>query len=632
MDRKQVIGLVLIFALFYVWSMMNSKSRREIEEQQRIEDSIRMADTPVMEETVTMEEAVTSDNTAFQTSQESSIDSIKNLQLAYQFGSFAASASGEEKDYTLENDLYTITFSSKGGFIKSVLLKDYHKLERQEDNSEKPVDLYLLKDSKNRFSYDIPYKGVPNNVIRTEDLYFQGNLSGNTLTLRAPAGDGAYFEQKYTVKDGAYDMDYEIRMVGLNNDIENGTEAITLNWINYLDKLERNDKFEKFYSTVYFKEQGEDSDYCNCRKDDIEEVENTPLDWVSNANQFFNTALISKSKPFAGGVLKTEMLDEDTPDLKKLTSTIKVPYSSSSDYTFDMSLYMGPNDFNTLRSYNVGLEEVIPFGRSLFGSINRWIIRPFFHFLDNITGNKGIAIIMMIFLIKLLLYPLTYKMLYSQAKMGALKPEIEKIKEKHKDDPQTLQVENMKLYREYGVSPLGGCMPMLLQMPIWYALFRFFPASIDFRQESFLWAKDLSSYDVIAYLPFEIPAFGAHVSLFTILWAISTVAYTYYNTKHMDMSANPAMKYVQYFMPLMFLFFFNNYASGLTCYMFFSNLFNVAQTVATKRFVFNEDKIRAGLMKNKEKPKKAGRFQTMLQEQMKQQQAVQNQRAKNKKK
>ncbi|MBK9583683.1 MAG: membrane protein insertase YidC [Saprospiraceae bacterium] len=226
------------------------------------------------------------------------------------------------------------------------------------------------------------------------------------------------------------------------------------------------------------------------------------------------------------------------------------------------------------------------------------------------------------------LYPLMYKMLYSQAKMGALKPELAHLKEKYKDDMQKQQMETMKIYREYGVSPLGGCLPMLLQMPIWYALFRFFPASITFRQEPFLWATDLSSYDVLFNLGFEIPFFGAHVSLFTLLWAVSTIVYTYYNMQNMDLSANPAMKYVQYLMPIMFLAFFNNYASGLTCYMFFSNLINILQTVVTKNYIFDENKIRAELMKEKEKPKKKSGFQAKLEEAMKQQQAIQEQKKK----
>jgi len=216
--------------------------------------------------------------------------------------------------------------------------------------------------------------------------------------------------------------------------------------------------------------------------------------------------------------------------------------------------------------------------------------------------------------------------------MSALKPELTQLKEKYKDDQQKQQMETMKIYREYGVSPLGGCLPMLAQMPIWYALFRFFPASITFRQEAFLWANDLSSYDVIAYLPFNIPAFGSHISLFTILWAISTILYSFYNMKHMDMSANPAMKYIQYLMPVTFLVFFNGYASGLTCYMFFSNLFNVGQTIVTKKFIFDEDEIRTKLLKEKEKPKKKGGFQAKLEEALKQQQEIQKRQSQQRKK
>jgi len=338
--------------------------------------------------------------------------------------------------------------------------------------------------------------------------------------------------------------------------------------------------------------------------------------------------MADKSKPFYGTEMRTEMLGKDSDDLKVLESTAYIPVENGTPYT--MQMYVGPNEFETLRNYNNGLEEIIPFGRSIFGSINRWIIRPSFNFLSGMIGSKGVVIIVLIFILKMLLYPLMYKMLYSQAKMQALKPEIEKASVKFKDDPQKKQMETMKMYREYGVSPLGGCWPMMLQMPIWYALFRFFPASITFRQESFLWANDLSSYDAFVNLPFAMPEFiGSHISLFTVLWAVSTLIYTYYNTKHMDMSANPAMKYVQYFMPLMFLGFFNTYASGLTCYMFFSNLFNIMQTVITKKFVFDNDKILAELNKEKAKPKKPKTgFQARLEEAMKQQQKVQAEREK----
>jgi YidC/Oxa1 family membrane protein insertase len=222
-------------------------------------------------------------------------------------------------------------------------------------------------------------------------------------------------------------------------------------------------------------------------------------------------------------------------------------------------------------------------------------------------------------------------MLYSQAKMGALKPELAQLKEKFKDEPQKIQVETMKIYQEYGVSPLSGCMPMIVQMPIWIALYRFFPANLDFRQEGFLWSSDLSSYDAFFNLPFEIPFMGSHLSLFTILWAITTLIYTFYNSRHMDMTANPAMKYVQYFMPLMFLGFFNSYASGLTAYMFFNNLINIGQIIVTKNFIFDDEKIRQELMVQKAKPKKKSKFQARMEEAMKQQQQIQAQKKKGKK-
>jgi YidC/Oxa1 family membrane protein insertase len=234
---------------------------------------------------------------------------------------------------------------------------------------------------------------------------------------------------------------------------------------------------------------------------------------------------------------------------------------------------------------------------------------------------------MLTLLIKMVLFPLTYKMIYSQAKMGALKPQMAKVKEKYKDDAQKQQMETMKMYREFGVNPLGGCMPMVLQMPIWFALYRFFPASIEFRQASFLWATDLSSYDAFLYLPWDIPFYGAHVSLFTILWAITTVMYTYYNTQHMDMGAggqNAAMmKYMQYMMPLMFLFFFNTFAAGLTCYLFFSNVINVSQMIITKELIIDKDKIAAQLEANKAKPKKKSGFGARLEEALKEQQKIQ---------
>ncbi|MCB0589478.1 MAG: membrane protein insertase YidC, partial [Phaeodactylibacter sp.] len=408
--------------------------------------------------------------------------------------------------------------------------------------------------------------------------------------------------------------------------ISQNAGEVRLNWVNYLSKLEKNTVYERRYSTVYFKPVEEDPEYCSCTSDDVEEVKNQRVKWVSNANQFFNSSLIAEDA-FNSAVLETKMLPEESNDLKLLVSEINLPYSHAPTESFSMDFYIGPNEFDRLYAFGNSLQDVIPFGWSIFGTINRWVIRPLFNFLSGFIGSKGIVILFLTLIVKLLLYPLTYRMLYSQSKMGALKPRLEGMKEKYKDDPQQQQMETMKLYREFGVNPLGGCMPMVLQMPIWFALYRFFPASIEFRQAGFLWADDLSSYDVFVQLPFELPFnMGAHISLFTLLWAITTLIYTYYNTRHMDMSANPAMKYMQYIMPIMFLGFFNTFASGLTCYLLFSNLFNITQTLVTKNYIIDNEKIEKELEDYRKKPKKKGGFQQRLEAALKEQQRIQEQK------
>ena len=493
-----------------------------------------------------------------------------------------------------------------------------------------------MNDGRNRFNYKLSTPNVPTRIINTEELYFTPTQSGNSISFKAKTSDGGYIEQSYTLADDGYNVDYDLNLVGMNQHLDTGRKSVTLEWDSYLNRLEKNNKFEQTYSTVYFRDnQDEDVDYCRCVSDADEDLSEDKIDWIANVNQFFNTSLITTNTPFTGGKFETKMIDQESDSdkaLKLIKSEIEMPYDQSANQSINMKMYIGPNKFENLKEYGVELEEIIPYGTSIFGSINRWFIRPFFGFLSGFIGSKGIVILVLIFLIKMALYPLMYKMLASQAKMGALKPEIAKLTEKYKEEPQKKQMETMKIYQQYSVSPFGGCMPMIAQMPIWYAMFRFFPASIEFRQEPFLWATDLSSYDVFFQHGIDIPFLGNHISLFTLLWAVTTLIYTYYNTKHMDMSANPAMKYVQYFMPVMFLGFFNSYASGLTTYMFFSNLINILQTVITKKFVFDDEKILSELNIQKEKPKKKNSFAQRLQEQIRQAQALQEQQAKAKKK
>jgi len=551
-------------------------------------------------------------------------DSVRLVQNAGLFGPLAPASVGTAQDYTLENDKVKITLSSKGGKVTSVELKEHTKrnYKRGEETTEEPV--ILLNDERNKFEYLLPIASAPSGYVSTEDLYFTASQSGNSITFTAAANTGGSFTQKY-VLDDAYGLDYDLDYAGLDKVFSAKANTISFNWENYLHDYERNAKFEQQYSAVYYKEhENSDPDDCGCMQDDKTVLDEEKLDWVSHSNQYFNTSLIAMNTPFESGVVESVSneieKDKEISHIEKLTTQLEIPMDKGS---FDMAMYVGPNEYNNLKAYDLSLEYIIPFGNSIFGTINRWIIRPVFNFFSKYIGSLGVVIILVIFIIKMLLYPLMYKMLHSQALMGALKPQLAHLTEKLKDEPQKKQMETMKIYKEYGVSPLGGCLPMLIQMPIWYALFRFFPASISFRQESFMWAHDLSSYDDFFHLPFEIPFVGDHLSLFTILYSVSMLIYTYYNTKHMDMSANPAMKYMQYLMPVMFFGFFNTYASGLTCYMFFSNLMNISQTVITKQFVFKEEKLQAELKAKKAKPKKVNKFQQRMEEAMKQQQAIQ---------
>ncbi|GIV31700.1 MAG: membrane protein insertase YidC [Saprospiraceae bacterium] len=632
MDRNTVIGFVLIFAILIVWQLTLAPDPADVSRQTEQLDSLRTAGKERADSLAALPLPAELDTTAV-----AAQDIDGKIQLAY--GPFAAAARGEERFITLENDVMRMLLSSKGGRIVEVELKHFYKMVRDSNHKEHKIPLKLLDDPKDRFEYLLPVANVPSGAVSTADLYFESEKSsdGKSVVFRAPSTAGGYFEQRYTLREGSYGIDYHLAMPGLSTVLDKSREVIPLRWRTYLDKLELNHQYERTYSTIYFKPADDDYDYCSCTSDDTEDLSNRAVEWVAHSNQFFASVLMARSTPFAGASMAVHVLDEKDEDLKQLQSAIEIPASASE---FSMEFYVGPKDFETLRAYGNQLEDIIPFGRSIIGAANRWVIRPLFNFLTSLIGIKGLAIIILTLLVKLALYPLTYKMLYSQAKMSVLKPQLEALRKKYKDDQTQIQMETMKLYREFGVNPLGGCLPVVLQMPIWFALYRFFPASIEFRQVGFLWATDLSSYDAAFWLPFEIPFYGQHVSLFTLLWVVSTIAYTHYNMKVMDMSsmggANAQMmKWMQYLMPVFFLFFFNNFASGLTCYLVFSNLINIAQTVVTKNYIIDHDKIMQEMEAYRKKPKKKGGFQSRLEEALKQQQAMAAQRqaaAKNKKK
>ncbi len=605
MERNHIIGFVLIFGLLMLWMFVNSPSKEEVAQMKLRQDSlnrVELKQDSISEKVVEAQDSLTLPDSA---------------ALAGQYGTFATAATGTNQTVRLENEHFIIDFDSKGGKISGVELKNYKKVLLDEKRKEYKVPLRLMEDARNEWDISIP---AQRGDLHTADLHFEPTLETDRVLFTASGQLGEKIIQEYILTENPYEIKYRFGIENGNNFLSSGKNA-KLSFVNQLDKLEKNDDFERTYSTVYYKINTESVDYCSCRKSDQEDLSDQPLKWVSHSNQFFNTAFIA-DESFDGGILETTMLEDESENLKTTSSVLGLQLNGSNASTA-FTMFIGPNDFESLRRYHVELEDIIPFGQSIFGSINRWVIRPTFNFLLSFIPSQGIVILLLTLLVKLALFPLSYKMLVSQAKMSALKPQLAGMREKYKDDMQKQQMESMKVYREYGVNPLGGCFPVLLQMPVWFALYRFFPASIEFRQASFLWATDLSSYDVFFNLPFEIPYFGAHISMLTLLWAISTIAYTYYNMQNMDMAnMNPALKYMQYFMPVMFLVFFNSYASGLTLYLLYSNLLNIAQTVGARKFLFDEAKIMEGLNANKAKPKKEGGFQHRIETAMKEQQRL----------
>lgn len=615
MDRKQLLGFGLILILLGIWLYMNQPTEAERLEIERRRDSLNRVENnerqPVSTDTATERpytDQTTPDSTAV------------SAALTQQFGIFAPAAAGKEEIVTMENEKMEISFSTKGGRMVEVRLKNYQKVMEDADKNEVEVPLRLLEDEKDRFEYIF---SAGQREISTQDLYFTATSEGDQIRFRAQTSDGGYIEQIYTLIPESFRIEYQVQWDGIP--LDQGKDVV-LNWQTYLDKLEKNTRFERTYSTIHYKTVDSRATSTSYTRNDDKTVAQT-LKWVAHSNQFFNTTLLA-DQSFDGGQLIVKTLDEENEDLKMLNSRLSLPNRSGTNI-FLMDFYIGPNDYKNLKSLGHELEDIIPFGWSIFGTINRRVIRPMFVFLAGLVGSKGLAILLLTFLVKMALYPITYRMLYSQAKTQALKPRMDKLKEKFKDDSQKIQMETMKLYQEYGVNPVGGCLPMLLQMPIWFALYRFFPASIEFRQAGFLWASDLSSYDAFFKLPFDIPMLGGHISLFTILYTISMIAYTYYNSKIMTQGAGgneemmKMMKVMQYAMPVMFFFFFNNYASGLTAYLFFSNLMTISQTVITKNFVIDHEKIDRELEAYKKKPKKTSKFRERLNEAIKEQQRQQ---------
>jgi len=631
MDKNSIIGLFIIGAIIIGFGIYNQPSQEQIDAARKYNDSIAL-----VQKEKAAEELATKDEIPVEVMKEGIVemdsasqviaDSIKKAEMNQTYGVFTTSALSEGKDIVVENDVLKLIFATKGGRIKSAELKDYQTYDSL------PL---VIMDASSRFGLNFFTRNNKN--IVTEELNFEVNNEGfvvtgdneKSITFRLNAGSGKYLEYVYTIKGNDYMIDLDLNMVGLNEVMAPRTSELLLDWKVNTPILEKSRVDQVNKSTLYYKFVDQDVDYISERSDEKENFE-ADVKWVSLKQQFFNTSLIAKSafsKYNAYG--ETETRPDTSKYIKTLSTSLSVPFGGSDIETFGMSIFLGPNKHDLLENYGIGLEQIIDLGWGILGWINEYAVIPVFNALDSTAMSYGIIILILTVLLKLVLFPITYKTYMSGAKMRVLKPEIAEINAKYGDDAMKKQQATMALYRQTGVNPLAGCIPMLIQMPILIAMFKFFPASIELRQESFLWATDLSTYDSILNLGFEIPFYGDHVSLFTILMAISLAFYTKFNSQ-MGMGATAEgpmaaqMKIMMYLMPVMMLFFFNSYPAGLSYYYFLANVISLLQTLIIQKVFINEDAIRAKLEANKKRPKanKKSKFQQKLEEMAKQQQQL----------
>jgi YidC/Oxa1 family membrane protein insertase len=599
-DPYQFIGFILI-ALIMTWMLMNQQ--------------------PVEEGT----DAVTSTETQAEPSQEVAVennDSIQRIQLQNNFGSFADLVQEREaSEITLENEVLSFVFSNKGGQITSVYLKGYINYLGE--------PLNLVADNQ---SINFNFSTLDGRNLNTADLYFTPELTKvnneKVLTLKAALSENQWIALRYVLSPNDFMVDFSILSNGMEG-IINQNKAQNLSWDLKALRNSRSVEYENRYTELTYGYEGEKVNELSIAGEDEEQVED--VQWIGYKQHFFNSILIP-----ANGIEKVDLSSEslveseDKAQLYTKNYHALISLKSNGELAYSFQWYFGPSEYKTLAQYDLGIEKSINFGWGIFGWINKSIFIPLFGFLSSFLPF-GIAIIIMTIIVRLAMSPVTYKSYVSQIKMKVLKPEVDEITEKHKGDAVKRQQETMALYNKAGANPMSGCLPALLQLPVFYALFSFFPVAFALRQKSFLWADDLSSYDSVYELPFSIPFYGDHISLFPILASVAIFFYTMMTMGQQQATQQPGMpnmKFVMYLMPLMMLFFFNNYASGLSLYYFVSNLLTIILMLVIKNFVISEEKIFAQIEENKKKPKKAGGFTARLQKAM--EEAEKQQKAKQK--
>ena len=625
MNKNTLIGLLIIGVLLFGFSWYNNKQYTERlaaqQEQQRINDSIARADAPAGQQGLATDESFNQGSLMPDTAAVNPQAPAVGTVLGGGGGIYNAQLVGKEEFYTLENDLFELTFSNKGGRIAAARLKEYKRY-----NGE---PLMLFTEAGSRFNLNLfaPMQ------INTADFYFTPQTVSDSIIafrLYADSAKTSYLEYRYAIRPDNYLVDMKIDLSHFKGKIAPNQPDMTLAWNIVSPQEEKGFQNENNYTTIAYKYPGESSiEELGMSTGTKEENISTKVQWVAFKQQFFSSIIVANDN-FATAALKYNTFPPTDDNIKDFSAAMTLPYSASMTEGYDLQFYFGPNKFSVLKQYgDLEFQKLVPLGWWIIGWINRYVVIPVFDFLGSYIANFGIVILILTVLIKLLIFPLTYKSYLSTAKMRLLKPEIDKLNEKYprKEDAMKKQQAMMQLYKSAGVNPMGGCLPMLIQFPILIAMFRFFPASIELRGQSFLWAEDLSSYDSILDLPFSIPFYGDHVSLFALLMALSTFAFSYINYQQ-TASSQPqmaGMKFMMvYMMPAMLLLWFNDYASGLCWYYLLSNLLTIGQTFVIRRMV-DDSKIQAIMAANAAKRSngKKSKFQQRYEELLRQQEAAQ---------
>ncbi|MDF4222437.1 MULTISPECIES: membrane protein insertase YidC [Maribacter] len=607
-DVQSIIGFVLIFGILIFMFYQNQPTPEEIEAEKAKQEQVEAAKASENSETETVINDVPQldlkDSTA-----------VANYQG--KIGAFGFTKPSNDIT-TFENEVLLLKISNKGGQIVEAKMKQFVTYDS--------VPVYLVKDGNASFGLD--FATSDNRMLNTQDLYFEPTMSNDNgnkvLSLKAKTSNSQYLEYRYVIKPNDYLVDFTIKSKGLDNVIST-SKPVTLDWKLKGIRHSKSIEYENRYTRLTYNHEDGKISKLSEGSDDEETEED--IKWISYRQHFFSS-ILAADEPFKNGDLTSvNLVEEESRTFgftKKYGSKLAVDLEGG-ELSKDLHWYFGPTDVDTLSKYeDLGLVDSIPFGWGIFGWINRYFFTPFYSLISSYFPY-GIAIVIMTILVRLAMSPVTYKSYLSQAKMKVLKPEITELGEKYKDNAMKKQQETMKLYGKAGVSPMSGCIPAVIQMPIFYALFMFFPTSFALRQKPFLWADDLSSFDTIYQFPegFSIPFYGDHVSLFPILASIAIFFYMNMTTGQ-NMPTQPGMpnmKFIMYLMPFMMLFFFNNYASGLSLYYFVSNLITIGIMLVIKNVIIDNDKIHAQIQENKKKPKKENKFQKKMREMMEQAEA-----------